>query len=365
MGGNLRVHGIGPSLIETKTTDMKSFVWSIRNLLRSIDEKFSDGDESRMIWPRGIENYIAGSFSHFASADRMHLQSLSEIIPSINDIDVLVNRDCFVHFCQFICMNETFGLFEKIGQSSSKTSQLSVMFKIPNDRPGPDHFFVQVDFIAADFENDLPTEWERFAHSSSIDDLKLGIKGVFHKLLLGSIDFAGKHQAYLIERSETKNAFAKLTKIHDHAFSVLHGVRKKYQQETSIGGIPMVRALKKPEYVYVNDVPSIIKILFGLDDFPTQDQIYTCHSFVGLTKAIKHTFNSNRIGRLHILEAFTDRIFGFRAQKLNNDLTKDREIKFRALNYLISELKMDDSCRTEMNEEVAKKFYEKYFQTAG
>ena len=46
---------------------------------------------------------------------------------------------------------------------------------------------IQVDFELVEYSNGRPTEWSKFSKSSSFDDAKQNIKGVFHKLLLAKI----------------------------------------------------------------------------------------------------------------------------------------------------------------------------------
>jgi len=106
----------------------------------------------------------------------------------VGDIDLTVPRDRMIDLFDVLLKNEDkkFGNIEYIGnnrKSSSELQQINAVFKYEV----PDSNFVsfpQIDFEPSDYENDAPTPWDSFSHSSDWADIEKGFKGVTHKYAL-------------------------------------------------------------------------------------------------------------------------------------------------------------------------------------
>jgi hypothetical protein len=119
----------------------------------------------------------------------------------VGDIDITVPRDRMVDLFTVLLQHEDkkFGNIEYIGNNKKEASdaaQINAVFKY--EVPGSDYVaFPQVDFEPSDYENDAPSQWDKFAHSSDWNDVKKGFKGVNHKYALTIV-------AHIVSKDFTK-----------------------------------------------------------------------------------------------------------------------------------------------------------------
>lgn len=112
----------------------------------------------------GIEDYEFASFK-----------------PSLGDIDIKVGIDDLYPLTQYLHYQPTFGTFRVLAHK--KFAELHTLVRdSSNDQ------IVQFDFEPVKTgANGLPLPFEMFAHSSAWEDVKIGIKGAHHKMLLNAV----------------------------------------------------------------------------------------------------------------------------------------------------------------------------------
>lgn len=111
--------------------------------------------------------------------------------PHVGDIDITIPKNRMVDLFNVLLKYEDkkIGNIEYLGNNRanpSEDTQVNAVFKY--EIPGSDYIaYPQVDFEPSQYEDDKPTEWDGFAHSSHWDDIKIGLKGVAHKYALNII----------------------------------------------------------------------------------------------------------------------------------------------------------------------------------
>lgn len=146
-------------------------------------------------------NHLAGSTKHFMDPS---VENFSSFKKDVGDIDLLIAndlRDQVVDFLSGLTKGKkiaqlTFNAIHETTQSkTAEPAALITQWKLPKD---PEHFpeglLLQLDFNFIISQGDAdytPIEWSTFYHSSDLTDMKQGIKGAFHKILLRAI--SAKH----------------------------------------------------------------------------------------------------------------------------------------------------------------------------
>jgi len=201
----------------------KEFLHSMEELNKTVQK-----ETGRPLWNNF--NVVKSGIAFNGSSNAMFDDSINDddflkAKPKVGDIDITVPRDRTEDLFDVLLKYEDkkFGKIKYIGnnrQSKSTVQQINAVFEY--DVPGTDYIaYPQVDFEPSDYENDAPTEWDSFSHSSDWEDIKRGFKGVNHKYALTimahvvSRDFknlpgimlnskADKHSFYVINPSQAK-----------------------------------------------------------------------------------------------------------------------------------------------------------------
>lgn len=193
----------------------------------------------------------------------------------------------------------------------------------------------QIDFEPSEFVGDAPTDWALFCHSSPLEDLEMGIKGVFHKHLLRALN-APDVRDVLIKKSKG----FKETKSAEYALSVSGLRRKLYPilapdqwgnaKPLYIDGKNVYHEVNKKDWT--TDLGIIFAFYFGNNTSPYVN-VKNMGSFLSLARMIKETRNGDEC--LMVMNGFVNTIWGKGAQKLyrNNDKLdeKEKNIAFKAL----------------------------------
>lgn len=240
----------------------------------------------------------------------------------LGDIDVQVNKDLKEEIINSLQKNKNFigGIY--------CIKQYITLFRIPSLNK-----IIQIDFELVDVdESGFATDWNRFARSSNILDIKNNIKGVFHKYLISSIDYA----------------FTDEPKKHEYAFSVDYGLRKRFDD--------LGNELKKTEYVYTNDIKIIFENLFRNKTF----DINKVYSFVGLIEIIKEHMNNKQ--KCKIIEEMIYKLWGKGSQKIDKyNILNDISIKMNALTYMYENIDVKNkhiNKLKKLEEKLKTKYYE-------
>lgn len=355
MGGNSRALEVDGSIrvwrgkpafahkLPLKEIGRKTIVSEIRILLDSINTYFNEiyGLE---IWDpkliNSIELFNGSARSFFDSS--IDEQTYINVKPLLGDIDITVPKHLSNKLWNFLKDLEGTLLTENIIYvGSNKTSEVSVGEQINSVFELTVHgkrYLFQIDWEFVDFLNGKPTEWATFSKSSDFQDMKLGIKGVFHKYLLRALTrnasilkqvivltptSSNISEQDLLEQDPTNltkprpsKPFLKKPNINQYAFSILYGIRDKIEfisdlkgrpLEIEIDGIPR-RAVKiKPVEgsIYISDLPSIFEILFQTEP---NGQVDKLRSFVGLIDLIAHSNTPTQ--KQLIVNEFIDLLWG-------------------------------------------------------
>ena len=111
--------------------------------------------------------------------------------PMVGDVDLSVPKDTMNNIWALLKSLEGKKLTDKITyvgnnkvSASAIGEQINAVFDYTDDKGS---VLGQVDFEASEFEDDKPSEWAKFSHSSDWADIEAGIKGVMHKFLMQAI----------------------------------------------------------------------------------------------------------------------------------------------------------------------------------
>jgi len=210
---------------------------------------------------------------------------------------------------------------------------------------------VQIDFElgpytqATDKEPAKPTEWFKFSHSSHLDDLSAGIKGVFHKWIYRAIPHAQTSTKYVarVLKKSTKISDEPVTD-SDFSFAVTGGqgggLSLKYKPyinpETGkpgmIGNLPVMQLLSPDQRDYDQNLASQFEKLLGKK--PTAQDSAGQQSFVGTIQLLNKYMNEEQ--REEIAQRFLDLNFSPEAQMITaGDPVRDRDTKFAAIDAML------------------------------
>ena len=235
--------------------------------------------------------------------------------------------------------------------------------------------FSQVDFEFTEFEgsgeSEMPMEFSRFGHSSSLFDAQAGFKGVAHKYLLRALAGGASLRTDVLiltnKATYEKPAFKKtkgehITELRMEKFFVSKGLRKAYDPQFTPDGKPWVvdgkRVYKEKatsDSNYETSVKEMFKILFNDMDSGELDKMW---SFVGIVELMKKHLDKKSIK--DTFERFLDLCWGYGGQKLErDDKNIDMEIKANAVNYMIAKIPGLKSYKKKIDE-MTERFYSTY-----
>lgn len=269
------------------------------------------------------------SSKEFLSGSSFHLFDINNVpsdeLLSIGDVDTQVDSKKLSNLKTFLTdrSNQILDGFKLIGFVDRGNQLISLWnFNAQN---------LQVDFELVDYENEFPTEWAKFSHSSEWIDKKDGIKGVFHKYLMRAFTVGSLKERYI----QMKKGVKKVTST-DLAFSVDYGIREKYiDLHQTIDGIPVYQEIPVKESVYVNTIDSMFEKLFN--KLPDSEERELFKSFKGGLQLANKFLNNEQ--KTALIEGFKNTLYGPGAQELyRDDPERDKSEKELALTTMISTL---------------------------
>jgi hypothetical protein len=217
--------------------------------------------------------------------------------------------------------------------------------------------YAQVDFELLPFENDVPTEWAKFSHSSSFADAKQGVKAVHHKFLIQAIvgGASARDDIVIVTPKSTpeKLTFKKMNGQLPRMlkFSVTRGIRVAYEPlmdpETNkvleVDGKQVYKEIPTKDSTYETIVGEIYKLVFR-QLVGNEADTKKFESFVGVIELMKQFMDKKSIQRTH--DRYIQMLWGYkgqRAQELevgNPDL--DFQVKSSGYSKFVKELKIKD-----------------------
>lgn len=382
-GGNARItdRESGEILVRSQKIDLKKFdrselVESILEMLQKLNQMFKK-KYGKEIW-KDLEILRSGhafsGSSEFFIDQKISDQEFLKFKPFMGDIDVIIPENLSEDFREF--MPSLAG--RKITSSMTYLGQDRVDFKstwlgIFNYKSADGELNLQIDFEFGewDVKQQSPTEWAKFSHGSSWEDIKQGMKGVHHKFLIINLTRAlSKRDDVIIATPASTPEKIRLVSGKKAestprmlAFSVDKGLRFKYKQMEDENAKP-IRINKKIVFQevpaskseYYKTIPQIFSHIFG--ENPTKKEIEDFKSFEGLIKIAKDRLSKEEINSFFdfLLE---ENLFGNRAQKLERNPDFDSSVKWTMVDKLIEIFPFLEKRRKE-TEKLSKEYYKNF-----
>lgn len=341
-GGNVSIDGNDAERIDLTKFNRTSIVKKIDVGLHAINSAFKK-DTGKPIWGDELfksKRFLSGSAFHFFSKT-IDDETFKKHKGSVGDIDTQVDKNMDAEIKDWLTKNKgkTFGPVTLIGFKTSAGQHIT-LWKLKEEGIN-----IQFDLEMVDFENDEPTEWSNFSHSSAWEDMTQGIKGVAHKYLLRALD-APKLKDIVL-KAKTARGTDKEVKSSETAFSVTHGVRQKIKpvlddngKQVMVNGKPAYHEMDTKESKGDTNLANIFKNYFGRD--ASVDDIKKLSSFTGLLSLINKTFKDG--DKQKITDGFSRTLWGPGAQGLYKaDPEKDSEEKNSMMKLLIKTLGTKDT----------------------
>jgi hypothetical protein len=351
MGGNSRIinRDTGETIgraekVNLFTFDRTKLASDIASLFQVINTKFLEAN-TFLLWEREPdENFFSGSSKHFFNS-QISDEAFLNFKPVIGDIDVMIPVQHYYLFS--VLMQNLEGKqitpqFSYLGQDRNNfgTTFLAV-FRYTDNKNSVD---LQIDFEAVNWEHESqePTEWAKFSHNSSWDDIVKGFKGVHHKFLLINLTRATskREDAIVATPSSTPEKLRIVTgkkatqTPRELAFSVDRGLRVKYQPLNYNDGMPVtiegkivLQEIPTESSNYIQDVRQIFSRIFKKD--PTTEEFEMFHSFKGIIELMHLYCDATEVHDCFEF-ALQENLFGKHAQIIEkNDPLLDYEVKMK------------------------------------
>lgn len=300
-GGNLilkdkegNVVGIAEK-IDFESVSRRKFLKDFRRFFISIN-RFHEEKFGEPVWP-DVHGFYDGAFfngsASFLFCDKISDEEFVRNKPSVGDVDLTVpeSKEQSVRkvLSIFFRMDE---IINGIKYSGHKESKDQILFLFDYDT-GERNYSVQVDFEFVEYEEGEPTDFEQFVHNSSWSDIKEGLRGSLHKILIQAIA-KGSSQIKNGTVITPKRGQVSTAKRHRNAaiysFSVPEGLRIKYKPEAG----DKYRFTPASESSRVQDVSEIFRRLFKKP--PESDrEIKLFHSFKGTLQLMNKYYDEKTI----------------------------------------------------------------------
>lgn len=346
-GGNVSVNGVAATRVDLTKVSRPVVANAVKMALVSINKLYNQKFGEALWKNEDVLNGHAFNGSSEAFFDKsIPDDEFVSMKSALGDIDVTCPEESRANLgelldelkgkqvtpnCKYIGSN-------KDGQSREKITQYNTIFQMTGLSKEVPTLNVQIDFELTEYENDAPTEFTKFAHSSHVDDLRAGKKGVFHKFLLGGLVGGTSNLTSDDIVLFTKAATAEKPKVGTmpangismNAFSVDKGLRKrlipvndKDGNQISKDGKPVWKEQEPSESKYTTKLIDIAKHIFG-EKFNPNDlpQMWSSVGLLGLMKKY--------CTPLQIQQAFdkmASTLFGKGSQHINQTVEEDQAVK--------------------------------------
>lgn len=336
-GGNIVIGGTAADRIDLKKLDRELVIKELGTSLKAISDRFSSV-HGLPLWGDDLfksRDFLSGSSLHLFDTsipDTTFIQHK----PTVGDIDTQVDgnlKSQIEDFLKSLKQGSKVGNAIYVGYKSSG-DQFITLWTIPKL-----DISVQVDLELVDFQNGKPTPWATFSHSSPWKDMSQGIKGVFQKYIMRSLQHRVARD--VIIQPKTAKGKEKIIHSSDLAFS-LKGIRYKIKpvldtqgNQVIKNGMYVYQELDSKGAEYITDLDLIFKMSFGKNAL--FGDIEKMSSFVGIVEIINRYFNNSDKGK--IVDAFVNLLWDKGAQGLTRgDPRSDYDSKIKAFDYLTKEL---------------------------
>lgn len=346
-GGNLEVGGKQAHQIDLNKLNRSKMTATLNQLISSIDSAYKKmfGDH---LWSPDVlkkQNFLSGSSSHFFNVQGISDSDFVSKKSRVGDIDTMVDKTKEANLEQFLktMTGQQIGPATLVGFKPGN-EQFSSLWSLTDPEIN-----VQIDLEFVDYEQDAPTDWSRFSHSSSWQDLQAGVKGVFHKFLIQSLAALTQREFLLrklVGRGKARAEQDVPTTDNLYSFAISSkeggGLRSKYEPVLDDNGEPLVvdglPVMKEaPTAGYIKDISKIFSTLLGKriqDPAKVREQLW---SFTGLAQLLAKSLNPKEKQR--VFTAFLKKTVMPGAQGLyKNDPARDIAEKSVAIDVLLKTL---------------------------
>ena len=321
MGGNVVIFNTRADRIKIDNTN--TVVERLKRFFYELNETYFIKYNNKL-WNDNIEMYFTGSSYHLFNRK----EEFSEYKKTIGDIDIQIDKSSGNNLIGLInTRKDLIGIKKTPGQYIS-------LWDIDNRK-------IQIDFELESFDNGIPSEWSLFSRNSDWEDLKLGIKGVAHKLLLRSLNYKDAFHMYL----KTKKTYKLLYK-SEYAFSPTLGNRLKYRSIEEVYELfPVYIEIPYSQKLSTKNIKNIFYHFFN--SIPNNKEIELFYSFVGCIELIKRYTTKEE--KEKIVNAFVYNIFGKDSQILYRDnKEEDLKEKYIMFNYICENLEINKQKYTDL-----------------
>ena len=352
-GGNLSIGDKKADEIDLKVHNRTFMVGLLDKLLNDIDRAFKARTKTPMWSPELLKSkqFLGGSSLHFFNTKGISDEEFVKNKPKVGDIDTQIDKNLEGQVEEFLTSitNKKIGDAVFLGFSRGN-EQYNGLFEFENPPVK-----IQIDFEFGKYnpETNTPDDWYRFSHSSDWEDVKAGIKGVFHKYIYRALAKAAPSEKYIAKMAgagkNRKMAITGPTSDSNFSFAVASsqggGARAKYKpyidpetgQPKEINGVPVMEPLSSKDSEYIQDLGKQFELFFGSS--PNGDDSQLQQSFLGTLDLMNKYLDTN--AKQTAVTEFLDIVFEPGAQMITaNDPVRDREIKFAAVDAMLEKLKL-------------------------
>jgi adenylate kinase family enzyme len=350
-GGNLSIGSNSAEQLDLKVTNRSYMVPRLNALLGAIDTQFKKMYKIPLWNPDLLKSgeFLSGSSLHFFNVSGISDETFVAKKPTVGDIDTMVNKELEPQLQEFLVKldNKQIGSAKLLGFQRGN-EQFSALFEM-KDPPVK----IQIDFEFVDFENDRPTDWARFSHSSSWDDLQAGVKGVFHKWLIQAFTALTRKEFLLrklVGRGKLRKEEDVPTTDNMYSFAVSSkeggGLRAKYEPVLNDNGTPLIKdglpvMREAPTAGYQKNIGKIFSTILDQRLTPKQAQMLQQKfwSFTGLLDVMNTLMDPEE--KQKVLTGFLQKTIGPGAQGMyKNNPDKDIAEKTTAINTMLKTLNL-------------------------
>ena len=352
-GGNLSIGDKKADEIDLKVHNRTFMVGLLDKLLNDIDRAFTARTKTPMWSPELLKSkqFLGGSSLHFFNTKGISDEEFAKNKPKVGDIDTQIDKNLEGQVEEFLTSitNKKIGDAVFLGFSRGN-EQYNGLFEFENPPVK-----IQIDFEFGKYnpETNTPDDWYRFSHSSDWEDVKAGIKGVFHKYIYRALAKAAPSEKYIAKMAgagkNKKMTITGPTSDSNFSFAVASsqggGARAKYKpyidpetgQPKEINGVPVMEPLSSKDSEYIQDLGKQFELFFGTS--PNGDDSQLQQSFLGTLDLMNKYLDTN--AKQTAVTEFLDIVFEPGAQMITaNDPVRDREIKFAAVDAMLEKLKL-------------------------
>lgn len=347
-GGNLTIDGKQADQLDLKATKRSFIVPVLDKLLHNINALYQKQYKKPLWDPKLLDSkaFLSGSSLHFFNVKGISDEEFVASKPKVGDIDTMVNRDDRENLVQFLTnlKGKKIGDATLLGFHTAGNEQYSGLWQLGT----PPSITVQIDFEFVEFDKNGPTDWSKFSHSSSWEDLQLRIKGVFHKYIiqsLAAITYRDFLQRKMVGRGKARTEQDVPMKDTMLSFAVASkeggGLRAKYlpvidpntNKPVVKDGLPVMTAA--PTAGYEQNIEQIFTKLFGKKiDAKSLERTWSFNGVLDLMNKMLTPEQKNTV-----FQQFLQKTIGPGAQGMyKNDPNRDLEEKTVAINHAMKKL---------------------------